>query len=136
MAKLETVLILPSGTTPLNKPDGISVSCRTWKILFRVNCPFWSCWCTRTVRTCSAGRAGTSSTSRTRCCSDGCPEWRGQSWPCSCRDRTRSCSIQDFYGQAQEPILRLSNLQLQRQRCSRLERFFKVEEHIFVFKTH
>jgi hypothetical protein len=29
------------------------------------------------------------------------------------------------------------NLQLQRQLCSRLERlFFKVEENIFVFKTH
>jgi hypothetical protein len=27
-----------------------------------------------------------------------------------------------------EPILRLFNLQLQRQRCSRLERFFKVEK--------
>jgi hypothetical protein len=33
-----------------------------------------------------------------------------------------------------EPILRLWNLQLQRQRCSRLERFMKVEEYIFVFK--
>jgi hypothetical protein len=31
----------------------------------------------------------------------------------------------------QEPILRLRNLQLQRQRCSRLERFLKVEENIF-----
>jgi hypothetical protein len=36
----------------------------------------------------------------------------------------------------QEPILRLFNFQLQRQRCSRLERFFKVDENIFVFKTH
>jgi hypothetical protein len=35
-----------------------------------------------------------------------------------------------------EPILRLLNLQLQRQRCSRLERFFRVDENIFVFKTH
>jgi hypothetical protein len=34
-----------------------------------------------------------------------------------------------------EPILRLRNLQQQRQRCSRLE-FFKVEENIFGFKTH
>jgi hypothetical protein len=34
-----------------------------------------------------------------------------------------------------EPILRLVNLQLQRQRCSRVERFFKVEETMFVFKT-
>jgi hypothetical protein len=32
--------------------------------------------------------------------------------------------------------LETSNLQLQRQRCSRLEPFFKVEENIFVFKTH
>jgi hypothetical protein len=30
-----------------------------------------------------------------------------------------------------EPILRLLNLQLQRQRCSRLERFFKVEQNNF-----
>jgi hypothetical protein len=35
-----------------------------------------------------------------------------------------------------EPILRLFNLQLKRQRCSRLERFFKAEEYIFVFKMH
>jgi hypothetical protein len=35
-----------------------------------------------------------------------------------------------------DPILRLWNLKLQRQRCSRLELFFKVEENIFVFKTH
>jgi hypothetical protein len=35
-----------------------------------------------------------------------------------------------------EPILRPNlNLQLQRQRCTRLERFYKVEENIFVFKT-
>jgi hypothetical protein len=34
-----------------------------------------------------------------------------------------------------EPILRFLNLQLQRQRCSRLERFFKVEDNIFVSKT-
>jgi hypothetical protein len=33
-----------------------------------------------------------------------------------------------------EPILRLQNLQ--RQRRSRLEYFFKVEENIFVFRTH
>jgi hypothetical protein len=33
-------------------------------------------------------------------------------------------------------ILRLQNLQLQRQRCSRLERFFKGEKNIFVSKTH
>jgi hypothetical protein len=36
----------------------------------------------------------------------------------------------------QEPILRLGNLQLQRQRCSRLERFSIAGENIFVFKTH
>jgi hypothetical protein len=30
-----------------------------------------------------------------------------------------------------EPILRLQNLQLQRQRCRRLDRFFKVEENTF-----
>jgi hypothetical protein len=35
----------------------------------------------------------------------------------------------------QEPILRLLNLQLQRQRCRRMERFFKVEENFFVCKT-
>jgi hypothetical protein len=35
-----------------------------------------------------------------------------------------------------EPILRFFNLQLQRQRCNGLERFFKVEETILVFKTH
>jgi hypothetical protein len=36
----------------------------------------------------------------------------------------------------QEPILRLMNLQLQRQHCSMLERFFKIEEiFLFVFKT-
>jgi hypothetical protein len=34
----------------------------------------------------------------------------------------------------QEPILRLLILQLQRQRCSRLERFSKFEENIFVFQ--
>jgi hypothetical protein len=38
-----------------------------------------------------------------------------------------------IYGQKinQESILRLWNLQLQRRRCSRLERFFKAEENIF-----
>jgi hypothetical protein len=37
----------------------------------------------------------------------------------------------------QQPILRLSNLQLvQRQRCNRLDRFLRVDENIFVFKTH
>jgi hypothetical protein len=36
-----------------------------------------------------------------------------------------------------EPILRLLNLQLQRQHCSRLHRaFFKEEKNIFVFKTN
>jgi hypothetical protein len=36
-----------------------------------------------------------------------------------------------------EPILRLRNLQLQRQRCSGLERFFiGAEENIFHFKTN
>jgi hypothetical protein len=40
-----------------------------------------------------------------------------------------------LYRTIQEPILRLQNLQLRRQRCGRLERFFKVEEFIFVFKT-
>jgi hypothetical protein len=34
-----------------------------------------------------------------------------------------------------DPVQRLLNLQIQRQRCSSLERFFKVEENIFVFKT-
>jgi hypothetical protein len=34
-----------------------------------------------------------------------------------------------------EPILRLLNLQLQRQRCSRLERFSKQNE-IFLFSKH
>jgi hypothetical protein len=34
----------------------------------------------------------------------------------------------------QEPILRIQNLQLQRQRCSRLERFFNIEETI-LFST-
>jgi hypothetical protein len=32
----------------------------------------------------------------------------------------------------QDPLLRLRNLKLQRQRCSRLERFFKVEENCFI----
>jgi hypothetical protein len=38
----------------------------------------------------------------------------------------------------QEPIPRHLNLQLQRQRYGRLERFFKVEDNIysFVLKTH
>jgi hypothetical protein len=36
----------------------------------------------------------------------------------------------------QEPILRLLNLHLQLQSCSRLERFVKVEENIFVSQTH
>jgi hypothetical protein len=35
----------------------------------------------------------------------------------------------------QDPILRLWNLQLQRQSCSRLERFSKLDENIFYFKT-
>jgi hypothetical protein len=35
-----------------------------------------------------------------------------------------------------EPILRLTNLQLQSQCCSRLELFFPAEEHIAIFKTH
>jgi hypothetical protein len=34
-----------------------------------------------------------------------------------------------------DPILRFWNLQLQHQRCSNLERFFKVEWNVFVFKT-
>jgi hypothetical protein len=33
-----------------------------------------------------------------------------------------------------EPILRLLNLHVQRQRCSRLERFFRADQNIFVFK--
>jgi hypothetical protein len=45
-----------------------------------------------------------------------------------------------FQTQAQnsslEPILRLLNLQLQRQRRGGLERFFKVEQNNFVSKTH
>jgi hypothetical protein len=45
-----------------------------------------------------------------------------------------SC-IDSIFTPVQEPILQLVSLQLQRQRCSRLERFFKVEENIFVFKT-
>jgi hypothetical protein len=36
-------------------------------------------------------------------------------------------NLQHF--RSQGPILQLQNLQLQRQRCSRLERFFKVEEN-------
>jgi hypothetical protein len=36
----------------------------------------------------------------------------------------------------QDQILRLLSLQLQRQRCSRLERFLEVEENIVVLKTH
>jgi hypothetical protein len=36
----------------------------------------------------------------------------------------------------QETILRLCNLQLQLQRCSRLDLFFEEEETIIVFKTH
>jgi hypothetical protein len=48
-------------------------------------------------------------------------------WPCVYRGSQVS---------EQEPILRLLNLQLQRQHCSRLERFYKVEEFFFVFKTH
>jgi hypothetical protein len=35
-----------------------------------------------------------------------------------------------------EPILRLLNLQLQRQSCGRLERFFQSGYKDFVFKTH
>jgi hypothetical protein len=35
-----------------------------------------------------------------------------------------------------DPILRFLNSQLQRQHCGRLERFLKVEENIFVLKTH
>jgi hypothetical protein len=34
-----------------------------------------------------------------------------------------------------EPILRLFNLQLQRQRCNRLERFSKKKKRFFDFKT-
>jgi hypothetical protein len=33
-------------------------------------------------------------------------------------------------------MLRLEYLQLQRQRCSRLERFIKADENLLVFKTH
>jgi hypothetical protein len=40
-----------------------------------------------------------------------------------------------FCAQIQEPIRRLLNLQLQRQRCIRLERFFKVDENHLVFQT-
>jgi hypothetical protein len=42
----------------------------------------------------------------------------------------------EFSSFNQDPILRLRNLQQQRQRCSRRECFFKVEENIFVFETH
>jgi hypothetical protein len=35
-----------------------------------------------------------------------------------------------------EPILRPLNLQLQRQRCNRLERLFLWEENVFVFIAH
>jgi hypothetical protein len=37
----------------------------------------------------------------------------------------------DIEQDKQEPILRLRNLQLQSQRCSRLGRFLKVEENFF-----
>jgi hypothetical protein len=36
----------------------------------------------------------------------------------------------------QEPILRIRNLQLQRKRCSRLKRFFKISRKNFVSKKH
>jgi hypothetical protein len=51
-------------------------------------------------------------------------------------------SVQSFFIESnhfcgdREPILRLRNLQLRRQRCSRLDRFLKVEESIFVFETY
>jgi hypothetical protein len=44
--------------------------------------------------------------------------------------------MQWFLQEYQEPVLRLRNLQLQRQRCIRLERFFEEEDNIFVFETH
>jgi hypothetical protein len=38
----------------------------------------------------------------------------------------------------QGPILRILNLQLQRQRCSKLDRFFKLgrRKYFFAFQTH
>jgi hypothetical protein len=44
------------------------------------------------------------------------------------------CPLSEGITRLLEQILRL--LYLQRQHCSRLERFFKVNENIFVFKTH
>jgi uncharacterized membrane protein YesL len=35
----------------------------------------------------------------------------------------------------QEPIVRLLNLQLQRQRCGRLERFFQIWKQMFCFQN-
>jgi hypothetical protein len=55
------------------------------------------------------------------------------------------CTIASYYASAVkiynatcslEPILRLLNLQIQQHYCSRVERFFKIEENICVFKTH
>jgi hypothetical protein len=43
--------------------------------------------------------------------------------------------IQYYCPKYQDPILRLLNLQEQRQRCSRLERFLKVEKNIFCFQN-
>jgi hypothetical protein len=47
--------------------------------------------------------------------------------------RSSSQQVHKKSNVAQEPILRLLNLQLQHQRCCRLQRFFKVEENVFFF---
>jgi hypothetical protein len=48
---------------------------------------------------------------------------------------TKRCQLPENKTGWQEPILRLRNLQLQRQRCSRARTLFKVEENFFRFQN-
>jgi hypothetical protein len=50
--------------------------------------------------------------------------------------RTETFSRRSYKKITLEPILRLLNLQLQRQRCSRPESFPKENKNNFIFKTH
>jgi hypothetical protein len=58
-----------------------------------------------------------------------------KNYNCNCNARTQSYDFKklQLQLQRQDPILRLWNLQLQRQHFSRLDGFMKVEDYIIMF---
>jgi hypothetical protein len=59
----------------------------------------------------------------------------GQTDPCMKIERGEKQKIDFGYPRQQDPILRIYNFNVS-VACSRLERLLKVDEYIFVFKTH